>query len=270
MKKNRVDTEGRSWNTFFIYAVLVVLVVFISLTIKALFVLQKSKFDGRLHFILAISKEGRVQEVIAFDPPSQSLSLLKLKDSTLGLSSVGKTLGVASDGTIEARGHFPVGDDVGETLMASFFQFGSIKTNLTLLDIGQLFMLNKSIAPDKRIVKELALSHESDADEIIASFFGDSAISSEGVNIQIINASDIPGMGKRFERVVSNLGGSVVSVSTAHKKEPLSQIQYTGTETYTLKKIAGLFGFPVSIQDKKGTPGMVITIGEDSKKTSLF
>ncbi len=271
MRKNNKDTEGRSWNTFFIYAILVIFVILISLTVKGFFILQKSRFDGKHHFVLAIAKEGKVNEVIVFNPPSHSLVLLKLEASKLPLSSIGRILGIAPDGSIESAKDFLAGEDIEGALMASLLHFASIKTNLTALDMGQLFLFSKNISSDDKVVKELrSLQEESDTDEIIASFFGDSTVVSEGVNIQIVNASDMLGMGKRFERVVSNLGGNVVSVSTAHRKEQLSKINYSGTDTYTLKKMIRLFNFPVSRRDEKGAPNMTIIIGEDSKNAKNF
>ncbi len=258
--------------TFFIYAFLVIFFIAASFAVKIFFVLQKSKFDGKNHFTIAVAREGRIEEVIAFKPSSKSLSLLKIEESKMPLSSVGEALAIIPDGIIEAKKEeVVVGENVSGTLKDSLLHYGSIKTDLTVFDVVRLLLLSNSISSENKVVRSLKLpSQESEVDKITTSFFGDSRLVSDGVNIQIVNASGTPGVGKRLERVISNLGGNIVSVSTAHKQEAKSHIHYSGEETYTVKKLARMLGFSMAQKDKDSEENIVITIGEDSKNTKKF
>jgi hypothetical protein len=269
-KKSAYDQKGtRSLKTLFLYMALVFLLILISFSIKAFFVFQKSLFDGRNHFTVAVVKEGKVVEVVSFNPRVPSLALVKIEHG-LPLSSLGETLAVAPDAVIQAKENLPVGDDVTGTMMATVWQFATVHTDMTIIDVIRLSLLSKSIQEENKIIKELNLSRqESDIDKIILSFFGDGTISSENLSIRIVNASDIPGIGGRLERVLNNLGCSVIRVATAHSQEQKSKIEYAAEETYTVKKLKRVLKLPAYLQTES-TADIVITIGEDSKKATAF
>lgn len=271
MRKKHVHEEGRSMKTLFLYAALVFLLILISFSIKGFFLLQKSKFDGHSHFTVAIVNQNNVEEIISFNPRTPSYALLSLKGDAVPLSSLGKTLAISADSLIQSKDSLPVGEDVPATMMTAIWRFPAIHTDMTIVDVVRLFILSKNIQEDNKIVKEINLpAEESDIDKIMTSFFGDDRISSENISIRIVNASDIPGVGKRLERVLNNLGCNVIGVSTSPKQESKSQIHYVGDSSYTLQKLHTLLHLPLSQLDTPNTGDIVIIIGEDSKKSSSF
>jgi hypothetical protein len=270
MRKKHVHEGGRGLKTLFIYGALVFLLILISFSIKGFFLLQKSKFDGQNHFAVAVVKEGIVKEIISFNPGTPSYALLKVEDGKLSLSSLGKTLGVAPDAAIQTSDSLPIGDDVTQTMMAAVWQFPTIHTEMTIIDVVRLSLLSKNIQEDNKVVKEINLSRgESDADKIITSFFGDEKLTSENIPIRIVNASDMSGAGKRLERLLNNLGCNVIGVSSS-APEARSKMQYVGDQTYTLGKLKRLLKLPIIQQKIQGTGDIVITIGEDSKNAAAF
>jgi hypothetical protein len=269
MRYKGFSRDSGGLRMFFVYGAVVLLFVFVSLVIKGFLVFQKSKFDGEHHFTLVVAKGGRAEELIAFNPSTTSLYLLKIKGNA-SLSSLGETIGIVPDAIIETKVGLPLGEDVTQTMLHAALTYTAIKTDLTIFDMVRLIFLSKSMTEDNKIMREVSLSQSSDIDKIIASYFVDEAISAEGVSIQIVNASDTPGVGKRLERVLGNMGANVVRVSSSEKEEKHSKIQYFDKPTYTLKKLMRTFGFPVSILDKAGIATITITIGEDSVGTSKF
>ena len=271
MRKKTVPKEIKSLKTVFIYAGIVLFFVFVSFAIKTFFVIQHSKYDGQHTFTIVIAKNHKVGELIAFNPSTPSFSLLHIVSGDVPLVSYGKLLAVAADGTVDSNEDIPYGTKVTTTMLYLLLHFNSIKTNLTLYDIGRLLLLSKNVSETDKKIKDIQLPVEDiEQDKINTSLFTDDTLSSENTSIQIINATDMPGIGKRLERVITNIGGNVVAVSTAQTKENVSKIQSSNNETYTIKKLKNLFKFPVTKPDNPAVGNITIIIGEDNVNTSAF
>jgi hypothetical protein len=274
MRKKAVHQgEGtRSMKTLFFYIALVGLLILISFSVKLYTVFQKSLFDGSHHFTVAVVKEGRVAEVIAFHPHTPSLALATIDGDKVPLSEMGQTLAVAPDAVIQVKEQLPVGEDVSAMMMVAAWHFPSVQTKMTLIDVIRLAMLSKNVQEDNKIVKAVKLpKQESDIDKIMTSFFSDETIATQNTPIHIVNASDIPGMGKRLERVLANVGANVIGVSTSPTPVEKSKIEYAGEEeSYTVKKLKRILGLQTEQLQGQSGANIVITIGEDSEKTSAF
>lgn len=263
-------TESKSLKTFFLYASLVLFVILVSLTLKTITIIQNSKFDGQHQFVVAIAQDDKVKQIVAFNPGT-SVSLLEIPESTVPLSSAGKNIGIPIEGRITVSDGFPWGGNVTDTMTAAAWRYNGIKTDITLYDIIRFILLSKNLSTTTLREETLTFPQEErEVNKIVSSLFTDQTISSENTTIQIINASDTPGMGKRLERMLINMGGNVVAVSTQHKKQTKSQIEYFGKETYTLEKLKRLLQFPVSQLGRETIADIVITIGEDSRGTERF
>lgn len=268
-KKTATHEESKSLRTFFLYAALVFLLIALSLSIKVFTVIQHSKFDSHHQFVLAIASKGKVDQVIAFYP-TKSLSVLELEGKTVPLANAGKTLGVPLNGRIDALSALPQ-DNVSSLLTGLVIHYNAVKTDITIYDLMRFIWLAKNSKPASMTKESLKLPQEErEVDKTIAQLFTDEAISSENTSIQIINATDTPGMGKRLERVISNMGGNVVAVSTLQKKQQKSKIEYFGEKTYALEKLQNMLSFPVSKLGKEAIANIVVTIGEDSKNPTEF
>jgi hypothetical protein len=81
--------------------------------------------------------------------------------------------------------------------------------------------------------------------------------------MQIINASDVSGVGGRLANLVVNLGGDPILVTTAGNAQNASKIIYYQTKSYTVKRLSSYLGFPAQESDKQGISDITIIIGED-------
>lgn len=105
---------------------------------------------------------------------------------------------------------------------------------------------------------------------IISLTFTDPAIYGENQTIQIINASNISGVGGGLASLITNLGGNPILVTTAGSAQNTSKIIYYQTETYTVKRLSSYLGFSVEESDKKEISNVIIIIGTDKIKTLNF
>jgi len=260
--------DNRSIKTFFIYTGIVLFLIIVSLSAKAISVIRHNKFDGEHQLILAIAKENKVQEVVLFNPSEHAVTQVKLKDD-VKLNEVTQKIGIIPDAKVDAPESLSA-DDITATTRYILLNYYHIKTTLTIFDAGRLFFEAQKAA-NNQTVKDLALSGDARKnDKFVSTVFSDDNIFSENVSVQIINASTAPGVAKRLEWELNNLGFNVISVATSRNSEQNSKIQYFGNETYTLSKLKKILGFPVEKSTKESIAKVVIIIGEDNKNSSSF
>lgn len=271
MKKQSASEDNRSLKTFFLYALVVFVVIVVALLIKLFYLVQQSKFDDKHHFTIALVRNEKVEKILGIDPSTNSVSLLDIKGEKISRSQLGETLAVAPNATIQITDDFPQENDFTKIMTDIAWRYSFVKSDITIYDISKLIFASKSVPLANKTTEQLQLPNkEILTDKVISDLFTDETLLSERVSIQIINASEVPGMGKRLERVLSNMGANVVAVSTAGTSEKTSKIQYFGEETYTLQRIKDLLHFSSSSLEKQTIAKIVITIGADSTSTKSF
>ncbi len=271
MKKQSASEENKSLKTFFLYAVGVLFIILVALLIKGFYLVQQSRFDGKHHFTIALVKNEKVEKILGIDPGTNSVSLLEIKGERVSSSSLGQSLAVIPNALIQVPADFPEEEDFAKTMSNIAWRYNFVTSDITIYDIGKLLFSSKNVPLANKTNEELVLPNkEIQIDRVISDLFTDDSILSEKVSIQIINASEVPGMGKRLERVLSNMGANVVAVSTAGTSEKSSKIQYFGEETYTLQRIKDILPFPSSLLANQTIANIVITLGKDSAKIKIF
>lgn len=270
MQKQSAPKQSKSLKTFFLYAALVIFVISVSLAIKLFFVIQQSKFDGKQQFVVAITKGNVVGELITFQPATSTITVMQLQGRRMPVDELGKVLGVIPDATVTTNDTLPQGDPAN-TMSAIAMRYHMLKTNMTLVDVARLAFIAKKTSPNA-ITNEVITTPVNDVatENTIKKLISDEAIIGENKSVQIINASNQPGLGGRLEYVISNMGGNVVSVTTSHSKISESSISYFGESSYTLEKLHNLLGYPIQKLSKETLADIVITIGENNKGEKRF
>jgi hypothetical protein len=273
-KKVEHPDDGKSIKTLLLYAAAVFIVIVGAFVLKAVNIMQQSKFDGE-HFTLALAQNEKVKEIVVFNPDDSSLAVINFHDTAIPLEKLPRTIGVSPDGLISVKDSDAdkIKDDISDALFHLGLRYSAIKTNLTIFDIGRLSLFAKNLPPNKITIKDIStadLNDNPDIDRTLTSFFSDDVMATENVSIQIINASGISGLAQRLENVLVHQGANVVSISGAPQTQQQSEIKYFGTETYTLEKIKKLLGFQVKKLNSETIANIVIIIGEKDKNTTLF
>lgn len=262
MRKKKEIKTGRGLRTLVIYGGFVFVLILISLTLRLFYLIGQSKFDGQHRFTMVIGETSKVLGVLSFEPTTSSLSLLTFSgNSNLSFSNFSRKLGVIPDGYVKSRYNLDLNGTIPSILQSFIFNSSSVSTNVNFYDLIRLYLYANKVPVSSIVVEE--------ATEV-PFLLADSAISAENVSVQIVNAAGQSGLGSRLERVISNLGGNVVSVKTALVNQPASKIQYYGEETYTLKKLKRLLPIKSEVLGKEDIARIIIIIGEDNKDTSLF
>ncbi len=70
-------------------------------------------------------------------------------------------------------------------------------------------------------------------------------------------------MGNWTSRLLTNLGGSVVLISTASKEEETTSIAYSGKKTYTVERLEKILGLNAVKKETGAIANIVVVIGKD-------
>lgn len=130
------------------------------------------------------------------------------------------------------------------------------------LDCLRLFLFARGVGSSDIYQRELT-GNTTDVQRynLISLTFTDPAIRRENQSIQIVNASSTYGLGAKLANLITNIGGTVVLVSTGEVVSK-SQIAYYGKRTYTVDKLSEILGIPAKETNSKGVADVIITIGE--------
>lgn len=262
-----------------IFGILVFLLILCSLIIKFFSVLSKSSFDGEHRFTVSVANNGLPSIlVLSFAPDNNSISFLKVKGFN-NQKSIGKFLKIPIDGSIKFRKQIDFlekEDGVESILRNSLVNLNSIDTDLTFIDLIRLWYFVKTQPSHVIISKELedlskkGVNQEYAIDKLSSKLFSDYTVLSEKLTIQIVNGTNISGLGNRLARFISNNGGNVVSVLTSEKDLEKSQILYNGELFYTYKRLYKILGFPLEKSQSVVISDVIIIIGKDSKDSPIF
>jgi hypothetical protein len=269
--KKTAPTESKSLKTFFLYVFIVIIIVCVSLVIKGIFIIQQSKFDSSHDFILAITKQEKVKQVIAFHPEVPALSVLTIQDANIPYWELSKNYGITPDGYIQVSDDTNIGTDITTLMWSTLLHTADWQCNITIFDKIRLMLLSKAVTTNNKTVETISLlSQDPSVGTTVTNALTDQSIADENISIQIINATEITGFGQRLSRVLTNIGANVVDVSTAQNIQDKSTIQYYGDSSYTVDRLQKLLGIQATQITKQPIANIVITLGTDKRNTTAF
>ncbi|MDP3998213.1 MAG: LytR C-terminal domain-containing protein [bacterium] len=141
-------------------------------------------------------------------------------------------------GQLEIRDSASAKKELGQILRQSFLPPGGgiqLKSNLTIVDQVRLWWAIKQVRADKvsflnlegnGIFSDLTLADESSVltpnlsklDSLLSPFLAEEGVRDELLKIEILNSTGEAGLGNRVSRIISNLGGEVISIDNQEEK----------------------------------------------------
>lgn len=266
MRKKRNLNKGSNTKVALIFVGFVVSIILISLVFKFAIVLSQSKFNNSKRFTITVSNNKNVQ-AISFSPRLRSISVVKLGKID---APVTQFLAIPIDGFVNEES-LDMSQKLDSILPKAIFNYGKLNTNLTIVDLIKLFIFTKSLK-DREIEEKFISGDLSvrDIDNVAGRLFIDDLIEKEGKKIQIVNSTDVSGLGNRLARLITNMGGDVILVATGNSPEKSSEISYIDDKSYTIEKLSKVLGYSTIKTTDKAIADIIITIGEDSLSSLSF
>lgn len=136
--------------------------------------------------------------------------------------------------------------------------------NLNKYDIFEFYSVSRSAPRENRKEEGIDFSNSGKAIRVeMSEPFKDKAIAESGLTIEVINGTDINGLGERVSRMLSNGGYDVVSVSSESKESDsyiISRIEKKGEFT---DRLVRLFGVPLREESGQKAADVSIYLGKD-------
>lgn len=263
---------------FFTFVIFLVLLAF---GFRIFLLVLQSKYDGKHRFTLAVyatnSEKERVINIISAAPETRTLSVLRVTGNNLtDAFPIQRYLAIPIDATLVLSEQKKYPKDYDGLLESLLFSYKTVKTDLTLIDVLRFYIFAKSLSRQVITFKELAVEEyntvasQAAIDTIVSQLFFDPSFTSEKVSIQVVNGSEVQGLGNRLGRLITNMGGNVIMVTSANQVYPRSEILATNTDSYSVAKLAKTLGLTVREVKKDGISDIIIHMGKDNQRSVRF
>jgi hypothetical protein len=270
-KKKTVASENKSLRKAIFFIGIVCILIMLSMIARFAYIIKNSQFNGRDRFTVAIIFTPLKASLISFDPFSESVSHILVLGKREGYTP-GRIIGVPVDAVInleKEKEELP--NSVPKILSYALMHPGIKTQGITSIDMIRLYLFIKSLPTNGYSEESIAASDsEVKIDKLVQKLLIDSAIVNEQKSIEIVNGTNVDGVGKRMERILRNSGSNVVAVSTTQKTEKRSTIYAYGEDSYTLKKLHRVFKYPIVITQMREIADIKIVIGIDGVRDESF
>ncbi len=236
-----------------IFSAVIICLLAFSLLGKLFFIIGQSKYDDG--YPLSIKVESSRQQLLEISPREGKISLLNLNIESSVLE-----LPVEAQVTIAK----PIDQKDISSFFLSLMKDRAAKTNLTSIDLVRLYLFAKTVAQSDINSQTISNTVGPATDKIVASLFKDPRIASEGLRVEVVNATGVYGVGNRVAKLLTNLGANIVFVSTADNTEKNSVLYYMGSKTYTVQRFERVLGIKAVLSKEKSISDIMVRVGENS------
>jgi hypothetical protein len=267
-KEQEVPPVKNSLRTFKLFCLVVACIVTLSLVYRIVLLLKNSKFDGQSSVIVALEQsDGKKDVIYTFDPTGETVSVTTVIGS-LTIQQLRQQLGIPIDISLSNR---TVSDHTFPLELTAYSLYNPQEaTEMTLIDAVRLWWLFRS-TPDTRINrKTVSVRGEEQRNDELGSQFIDTKLENDKKTIAIVNATSVSGLGSRLERVLGHVGASVISITTAHQTIQQSKISYYGEKSYTVDRLSRILSYPTEQRSGSNVSDIIIEIGQDQQRTTIF
>ncbi len=282
VRKKQINNKyGLKPIILFIFFVLSIL--FISLILRGVYLIKESRFNASHAFYVEVSDSLSPSrfEIIYFAPDKHTISSLsvKFKSGFHSKENVQELVGIPIDARIifNNKKDYDNFAKINSRIISSKIFYLLSKNNysyigLTPIDLVRLWIYAIGVKPDNVTVKEVQLPMSRDRlDQLDSLIFTDYTLLNDRMSIEVINNTNVAGLASRMARVITNIGGNVVMITSqtdTSLKE--SSISYFGKYTYTVDRLHKLFGLKVVKLSKPGISDIIINIAGNSLSTENF
>jgi len=248
-----------------IFLLLVFGLISLSIIFKIFLIIKDSKFDGSNRFTVGFTAKN-YSKIESFSPKDKTISII-IVDGNLRKQTLSDFLEVPVDVNVKTDEENNLSVDTD--LLNSLFTLGR-QSNLNTFDAFKLLLFSK-LSGAKIMQKVLTTNSSSgQVQDAVSNFLIDPQVINENTNIEVINATDVYGLGSRFATLITNMGGNVILVSTSDKTSKNSKVIYYQTKSYTAEKIGEVLKIPLEQTNKKSVSDVIIIIGEDKIQAQEF
>ncbi len=255
-----------------IFLLVFLVAAFFSISYKVLVLMIQSSFRYDSFNILIIDRDAHL---IHLDRNLKKLSILTIPSGRRFFVNKSKiydslSLGIPLDGLVVARKSIDFSsipekflsmEDAASLIFQNYnYTFDSVNT----ADILKILFYSKFISHNDKTFETINSfkNNESFAQgTYISDLFRENAIYDEKFSIQIINATEIDGLGSRVAVMLKNIGYNVISVDTVGSKK--SEIETLNNNAVSAKRLTNFFNIPVTRSSPSDIADITLVLGKE-------
>lgn len=140
-------------------------------------------------------------------------------------------------------------------------------SGLNKLDILYMYLVSKG-APNTNInTYTIDMKSVSDViDPNLYNFFKDEDVINEKISIDVVNTTDVSGLGSQFSKMLKTVGFNVVSVTSDSEVEHSQIVSRVNKDDVTYSALESFLSFPTVFKDEASIADITIILGNDIKK----
>ncbi|OGH42240.1 MAG: hypothetical protein A3H79_02545 [Candidatus Levybacteria bacterium RIFCSPLOWO2_02_FULL_36_8b] len=256
--------SGKNTSLAIIFLFLILGTIALSFLVKVFFVVKSSRFgQGNNYSIFIKNKENN--KILTFDKNRNSITLLSIQGR---VDNIYKFAEVPLDSTSEGES-IDFSSSPFQIILDAAFRVGNKNSNLNAFDAIRMLLMARLISPGNVFEKEISKGYpETQRDGISVPIFSDTQIEKEREEIEVVNGTEESGVGNRYARLISNMGGSVVLVSTGTGSR--ESVIYSEKNSYTAKRLSQVLNFPIVKGKMSKFAEITVVIGDNHNKLSKY
>lgn len=263
----RKETAFSNVKIAIIFFVFLAFIIGISLIFKFVALLENGQYDNSRSFSLSITN-GKNIELVTLSPSLKNITIFKFTNNVNPIEA-GRLLEIPIDGNIFSNS-LDLNQRVNPLFIKTILDYTKIKTNLTIVDLLRILLFARAIPEDSIDIIIVRNEDKLVLDENISRLVSDASIENDSQTIQIINATEVTGLGNRLAKLITNMGGNVLIVATENNKKNKSFIRYIDKKTYTIERLQKVLGYEVIKGTGNDVSDITIIIGEDKVNSAPF
>ncbi len=267
-KTNQKKSSESSLRILFLFCVIVVMAISLSLGYRLFTLMRDSKYDTNHNFIVAFTYHNDI-DYVQINSSQKEFSHLEVRGGS-SLQEAKKEVGILSDTDISLAKPFSL-DSLSSYFTDAAWRKNSTSSSLNIFDLYRLSLTTKHISPQSITSQRIHIPFDSSlSSTMLEQLFLDPTIDQENKTVAIVNGAGVAGLGTRLERALATMGVNVISVKNADKVESMSSISYSGEKSYTLDRLHSLLSFPLTETPSAALSDIIILIGKDISQTTKF
>ncbi|HVZ12679.1 MAG TPA: LytR C-terminal domain-containing protein [Patescibacteria group bacterium] len=255
-----------------ILAVFLVFATIASVSVKVFNLVKTSSFNHNSFNVLVLSKDTFVFHLDTINKKIYVLNVGGSNKALLKKSRIydSEALGVLIDGVVEARSGVDISPNdfvAGKNFSNLLFDSGDYHLqNINALDFLKLYFYSKSAdqinyGSQKIDIKNLP---QDLLQTVGTSAFKDQELIDSKASAQVVNATDINGLGTEFAIALKSVGYNIVGVESSDTQDS-SVIMASDKEDIATRRIQDAFALPVKLSQNSDAD-VVFVIGTDIAK----
>ncbi len=266
MRKESEQSPNNSIKTLLLFCIGVGCIIVISLLVRFFTLFQEGRLHGD-HTYIVLQNNSNESEIIAFKPEEKKVIHIT-STQKMSMDELKRRIGVFLDGELR---NLDISYSINKNLAHLLLHKGEVSSNLAYYDVIMLWRISRGI--EKESEEEVIIDTRKSEEEIdreVRELLLDKTLSDENKTISIINSSGVPGLGRRLERALENVGGNVISVENGESILKESSIMYYGEKNNTVKRLEAILYATAQEQERQELSDIIIKIGTDKKESQNF